>query len=188
MAKRIFDVCVATLLLVVFLPLLIVIGIIVKLTSAGPVIFRQERMGFLNKPFVILKFRTMLDGSGKKHDFVLKGDPRVTKVGTFLRSTHFDELPQLWNVLKGEMSLVGPRPDPVAKAWRKASKDPRYLEQFRVLPGMTGPTQIYGRMWQISNDENVVKENLAYVENKNLLGDLKILLATIFVVLRRQGV
>lgn len=188
MAKRRLDICISALTLVLLFPILILIGCAVRFTSDGPVIFKQKRVGHLGVAFTIFKFRTMLDGSGKKMDTVLRDDPRVTKVGRFLRSTHLDELPQLWNVLRGEMSLVGPRPEPFEEIAVRISKNPSYKKLLQVRPGMTGPVQLYGRMWILKNREKAVEENLKYVECKSLFGDLKILLDTIFVVLRRQGI
>lgn len=188
MAKRLADLCIATTMLIILLPILILIGIIVRVTSKGPIIFKQKRLGYQCTAFTILKFRTMVDGSGKTIDDVEKGDPRVTKVGRFLRSTHLDELPQLWNVVNGEMSLVGPRPDPYEKALSIMQENPIYAEIFKVRPGMTGPAQICGRMWQNSHKEKVLEKNIEYTKCKSVFGDLWILLLTILVILRRQGV
>lgn len=188
MAKRFLDICISALMLVLLSPILILIGCAIKFTSDGPVIFKQKRVGHLGVVFTIFKFRTMLDGSGRKMDTILKGDPRVTKVGKLLRSTHLDELPQLWNVLRGEMSLVGPRPEPFEEIAIRINKNPSYKKLFQVRPGMTGPVQIYGRIWVLENEEMAVAENLKYIKYKSLLGDLKILFDTIFVVLRRQGI
>ncbi|KKP58289.1 MAG: Bacterial sugar transferase [Candidatus Moranbacteria bacterium GW2011_GWF1_34_10] len=188
MAKRFLDICISVLALIFLFPVLILIGCAIKVTSEGPVIFKQKRMGYLGMDFTIFKFRTMIDGSGKKIDMVLKNDPRVTELGRFLRSTHLDELPQLWNVLRGEMSLVGPRPRPFEEMVNYINKNPSYKKLLRVRPGITGPTQVYGRIWIIKNKEMAVEENLKYIECKSLLGDLKILLETISVVFRRQGI
>ena len=188
MTKRLGDLCIATTMLIILFPVLILIGIIVKFTSKGPTIFKQKRLGYKCAAFTIYKFRTMVEGSGKIIDTVEKGDPRVTKIGRFLRSTHFDELPQLWNVIKGEMSLVGPRPDPYEKALSIARENPSYTEIFEVRPGMTGPAQICGRAWQYSHKDIVLEKNIEYIKCKSAFGDLRILLLTILVVLRRQGI
>ena len=153
MAKRIFDALVSVALLLGLAPLMILIACVVKITSRGPIIFKQERLGFQKKPFTIFKFRTMIDGSGKTIDVVLKGDKRVTKAGKYLRASYFDELPQLWNVLKGDMSLVGPRPYPTEKALLDLKTYPDYEKRFKLKPGMTGLAQVWGRVWILSNRE-----------------------------------
>ena len=112
MAKRVFDVSVAIVLLVLFAPVFGLIALFVRFSSPGPILFKQQRPGYRGKPFVMFKFRTMRDGSEKRNDLVKKGDPRITRSGAILRSSHLDELPQLWNVVRGDMSMVGPRPLP----------------------------------------------------------------------------
>ena len=194
MLKRSLDVCGALFGLVVLAPLMCAIAAAVKLGSPGPVFFRQKRIGRGDREFTMYKFRTMVDGAeSMKVDllhlneadgplFKIVDDPRVTRVGAFLRRTHLDELPQLWNVLRGEMSLVGPRPlvpdeDACLIGWHR-----RRLE---LTPGLTGPWQVLGRH-ELEFDE-MVQVDYLYVADWSLWNDVKLLLRTIPLVLRRAG-
>jgi exopolysaccharide biosynthesis polyprenyl glycosylphosphotransferase len=192
--KRTFDVAVAATALLVLAPLLVVVAIAIKLDSQGPVLFRQLRNGRGGRPFRIIKFRTMVaDAETRRFDlasenelhgplFKMREDPRLTRVGRFLRRWSIDELPQLWNVVRGEMSLVGPRPFVVHENNQIAGWAARRLE---TTPGITGLWQMLGR-----NDvpfEEMVKLDYVYVTNWSLWWDLKILVQTIPVVLARKG-
>ena len=193
-AKRIFDVIVAGVILLVTLPMWIVISLAVKLTSRGPIFFRQVRAGRDGKPFVIYKFRTMVSGAHEmladlteqnESDgplFKIKDDPRVTKVGAILRSYSLDEIPQVLNVLKGDMSIVGPRPALFSEMTGWSSEQHNRL---RVKPGITG-------MWQVSGRSDLsfadyVRLDLYYVDNWSLASDLAILAKTIPTVMWRRG-
>ncbi len=192
--KRVVDVVVSGLGLLVLSPLLAAIAIAVKLDSRGPVFFRQERHGRGGSIFRIVKFRTMRVGAESERLalaplneisgalFKMKEDPRVTRVGRLLRRTSLDELPQLWNVLKGEMSLVGPRPFVVHESSQITGWASRRLD---ITPGITGLWQVLGRT-DIPFDE-MVKLDYIYVTNWSLLWDMKILFQTIPVVLSRRG-
>jgi len=188
MAKRCFDIIVSSLLLILTAPLLLLIALLVKVDSRGPVLFRHERVGVNGNPFKMLKFRTMVVGASKVGArLTLKRDPRVTRVGQVLRWFKLDELPQLWNVLRGDMSLVGPRPeDPYFVRFYKAD-DALVLS---IRPGIIGPNQILGRDEQELFPENsadpeafYIKEILpqklkvdrAYVDHATLRGDIKLL-------------
>ena len=188
MAKRFFDLSLSVLLLILLFPLLVIIYYAIKCTSDGPVIFKQQRMAYLGIPFTILKFRTLKDGTGKDVDRILEGDPRITRVGKLLRSTHLDELPQLWNVVCGEMSLVGPRPLLVGGANIRMKENALSSGIFKVRPGITGPVQICGRMWIIGSQDEAIKKDLAYINGRSLFSDLKIIFLTFSVVLKRQGI
>lgn len=188
MAKRIFDVFVSVILLLAFAPLMGLIACAVKATSRGPAIFKQQRLGYQKKPFTMFKFRTMIDGSGKPMDSVLVGDKRVTSVGKFLRSSHLDELLQLWNVLKGDMSLVGPRPYSADKFDLFMKTYPDYEQRFNVKPGMTGLVQVWGRRWILANRETAIALDNQYVRQQSFSEDLRILMQTISAVLRGRGV
>lgn len=187
MTKRLFDLFCSIFLLLVLFPLFLIIAIVIKITSQGPIIFKQQRMGYKGKTFIILKFRTMINNSAKPFDIVLKGDQRITPIGKLLRSTHLDELPQLWNVMKGEMSLVGPRPSTLDFSEKYLKKFPLFKKRFSVRPGITGPSQLFGRLWIINNRQTFVALDAEYASKQNLFWDLKILFKTIPIVLKRQG-
>ncbi len=192
--KRALDVAVSVSGLLLLVPLFIVIAIAVRLDSPGPVLFRQKRVGADEKTFICFMFRSMradaegLQGSLEAMNeaegavFKMRRDPRVTRVGGFLRRWSIDELPQLFNVLKGEMSLVGPRPLPVRDFLRMEEEDKRRLG---AVPGMTGYWQISGR--SNLSFEDMVRLDLYYMENWSLSFDLKIILKTLGAILRREG-
>jgi Undecaprenyl-phosphate glucose phosphotransferase len=177
--KRAFDLVLSALLLVVLSPLLLVIAVAVKLGSRGPVLYAQERVGLDGKPFRMLKFRTMnTDAESAGPRFAQDGDPRVTAVGAWLRRTSTDELPQLWNVLLGDMSLVGPRPERPVFIDQFRRHIPRYQLRHMVKSGMTGWAQIHGLRGNTSIQKRV-EYDLYYIEHWSLLLDLKILARTV---------
>ena len=193
-AKRILDTAVAALALLVLSPLFLAIALLVKATSKGPVLFRQERAGLERRPFVLLKFRSMHAGAEQRRAelgranlmdgpvFKMRDDPRVTRLGRILRRTSLDELPQLLNVLLGHMSLVGPRPLPLDE---DAQLPPECQRRHDVLPGLTGLWQVHGR-----NNlpcQRMLELDLEYVERCSFWLDLWILLATIPAVLTCRG-
>ena len=192
--KRVFDVVAAFLGLVVTLPLFLLAGLATLLDSGRPIFFRQTRGGVRAHPFQMLKFRTMeRDAEARLPELVrfeelsdpmfkLKTDPRVTRVGRLLRRTSIDELPQLINVLRGEMSIVGPRPEQLDLVQRYA---PEHQFRLQVKPGITGPMQIYGR-GELAFDERLAVER-EYVENLSLARDVRIVLMTVPVVFGRRG-
>jgi exopolysaccharide biosynthesis polyprenyl glycosylphosphotransferase len=194
LVKRTFDLVVATLILVFTAPLLALIALAIKLTSRGPVIYRSLRPGIGGKPFSCLKFRTMYEGAERRqHEleaenqasgaiFKIKRDPRVTPVGRFLRRWSIDELPQLINVLRGEMSLVGPRPLPQRDYERLENW---HRKRYLVLPGMTGLWQVSGRS-ELDFDE-LVRLDFLYLERWSVFLDLSILIKTIPAVVRARG-
>lgn len=188
-AKRAFDVAVTLGVLALSAPLLVIISIAVWLTSDGPIIFRQKRVGWKAKEFIMYKFRTMLVGTNKDVDLVTKGDPRVTPVGRFLRATHLDELPQLFNILKGDMSFVGPRPEESNLAQYLALRIPGYVEALDMVPGLTGLSQLCGREKVNRLGRRFeVKLHRWYRRNRSLAYDALLILATIPHVLFRRGV
>ncbi len=177
--KRAFDLVVSVVLLVVLSPLLLVIALAVKLGSRGPVLYAQERVGLDGKPFRMLKFRTMrTDAESLGPRFAQAGDPRVTAIGAMLRRTSTDELPQLWNVLLGDMSLVGPRPERPVFIDQFRRHIPRYQLRHMVKSGMTGWAQIHGLRGNTSIQKRV-EYDLYYIEHWSLLLDLKILARTL---------
>ncbi len=182
-SKRIFDLTLATVGLVVTLPLWVIIAIAIKLDSPGPVIFKQERVGKDGKIFTMYKFRTMYRDAPKfSYAPSDKNDPRITRVGRFLRSTSLDELPQLINVIKGEMSLVGPRPEMpfIVEQYEEWQR-----KRLEVLPGITGLWQILGRK-DIPLHENL-EYDFYYIKNRSFWLDLTILLKTIPILIKRKG-
>ena len=200
---RLLDVIISAVALVVLAPLMVVIAALIRATSPGPAIFRQARVGHLERPFEMLKFRTMylhcedtphreyvtalLMRAGAAQEpvnglFKLDGDPRLTRLGAFLRRTSLDELPQLYNVLRGEMSLVGPRP---ALAWEVDLYEARHRRRFEVKPGITGLWQVRGRNKLGMRD--ALELDVEYVQRRCLALDLWILAMTLPVVFRGQA-
>lgn len=182
MLKRLFDILIAGLLLVVFSPIFLVISLLILTKLGSPVLFAQLRPGYLDIPFEIYKFRTMNIRTDQQGNLLPDSD-RLTRFGSFLRSTSLDELPSLWNVLKGEMSLVGPRPLLVEYLFLYNDDQRRRHE---VRPGITGWAQVNGRN-SISWDEKF-KLDVWYVENQSFLLDIKILFLTLNKVIRRDGI
>jgi lipopolysaccharide/colanic/teichoic acid biosynthesis glycosyltransferase len=181
-AKRTLDVISAFLLLAILSPVLIVAMLAVRLTLGSPAVFSQSRLGYRDRPFLSYKLRTMTDRRGADGQ-LLPDEQRLTALGRFLRASSLDELPQLWNVLKGEMSLVGPRPLMVKYLPRYTS---RQRQRHQVMPGITGWAQIHGR--NTLDWEERFELDLWYVQNRSLWLDLKILTITVTKVLRRDGV
>jgi len=177
--KRTVDLVVASLLLLVLSPLMSIIALLVKLTSRGPVLFKQERVSFDGTPFRIIKFRTMyLDAESGGPGWTKPGDDRVTPLGRFLRSTSLDELPQLLNVLKGDMSIVGPRPERPVFIREFRQHIPRYMLRHKVPAGMTGWAQVHGWRGDTSIDKRI-EYDLYYIENWSIFLDIKILFLTL---------
>jgi lipopolysaccharide/colanic/teichoic acid biosynthesis glycosyltransferase len=178
--KRIFDFIVSLAFLIFLFPFIILISLAIIIESKGGVIFMQERVGQSAKPFQIYKFRSMVVGANQKGPyFTAKGDPRITRVGAFLRKTSLDELPQLLNVLKGDMSLVGPRPDVFAQ--RSNYTQEEWEKRTRVKPGITGLAQATIR--NVGGPGQRTALDLEYVKNASFWLDLKILLLTVKQVL-----
>ena len=183
-AKRILDVSIALSVLIVLLPAFAVIVIAIKISSKGPAFFKQERVGKDGKPFVFYKFRTMKVDADPFGPSPKSGeDPRLTKVGRFLREYSLDELPQLFNILKGDMSIVGPRPLWLSQMdeWNERQK-----KRLLVKPGLTGLAQIQGR-GELTREEKL-ELDVKYVETAGFVADIKIVLATIAQLFRRKGI
>jgi lipopolysaccharide/colanic/teichoic acid biosynthesis glycosyltransferase len=195
-ACRALDLVATVALVLLLAPLLLLIALIVKLDSPGPVLFRQQRVGRGRRPFLVAKFRTMQHGADHDvhRDYMLAliesgtpapklaGDARVTRFGAFLRRTSLDELPQLWNVLRGEMSLVGPRP-PIP--YEVDHYPPHWFERFLVKPGVTGLWQVSGRS-EVSLEE-MIELDVDYARRRSVLLNVWILLRTIPAVLTQRG-
>ena len=195
-AKRLLDVAGASICVVILSPIIALCALVVKLTSPGPVIFRQLRVGLGGQTFEMWKLRTMVRDADAQaatlsvgnvyHDaqlFKLAADPRVTRVGRFLRRSSLDELPQLWNVLRGEMSLVGPRP-PLPREVERY--EVRHYVRFEVAPGITGPWQVGGRT-DITSFDAVIDLEQAYINGWTVWRDLALLLRTVPAVLSMRG-
>jgi len=186
--KWVLDFILSLIILIILSPLLLIIAVIIKLDSEGPILFKQERLGKDGKVFLIYKFRTMVDNAEKKGTglFTNENDPRITKIGKFLRKTSLDELPQLINVLKGEMSIIGPRPPVPYHPYKYEGYSDEQRLRFTVLPGITGYAQVNGR------NKNTWEEKLAldlwYVEHHSIGLDIKILLQTVIKVLKRKDI
>ena len=180
--KRAVDFVGALAAIVLFSPVMIGAAIAIKVSSKGPIIFKQERIGLHNKPFKMYKFRSMVQQTDEeeKKGWTVKNDPRVTKVGAFLRKTSLDELPQLFNILKGDMSLVGPRPERPQFVEQYKEEIPRYMIKHQVRPGMTGWAQVKGYRGD-SSIRKRIECDIYYIENWTLGMDVKILFMTVFV-------
>ena len=179
--KRLMDIVGSLFCIILFSPVMPVAAILVKAGSKGPLIFTQERVGLHNKPFMMYKFRTMevQTEADEKKGWTSKNDPRVTGVGKFLRKTSIDEMPQFFNVLRGDMSLVGPRPERPQYVEKFREEIPRYMIKHQVRPGMTGWAQINGYRGNTSIRKRI-EHDLYYIENWSLGLDIKILFLTIF--------
>jgi sugar transferase (PEP-CTERM system associated) len=188
--KLSFDILLSLVMLILLLPLMVLVAIIIKIDSKGPVFYFQERVGRNHKPYNIYKFRSMVDNAEKKSgpQYASENDNRVTRVGYYLRKFRIDELPQLWNVLKGEMSFVGPRPERGYFVEQYEKQIPYYRERFSIKPGITGWAQIcypYG-----ANTEDTIEKlnyDLFYIKNMSFLMDMMIMLKTIKIVIFGKG-
>ena len=180
-AKRAVDLIGATVAIILFSPVMLLTALVVAFTEEGSVIYRQERVGLHNQVFYMYKFRSMImqDEEKEKAEWSTRNDPRITPVGKLIRRTSIDELPQLVNVLKGEMSLVGPRPERPQFVQKFRDEIPRYMVKHQVRPGMTGWAQINGYRGDTSIEKRI-EYDLYYIENWTMVFDMKILILTIF--------
>jgi len=187
--KRFVDMVVSIVALTVLSPLFLWVAWRVKRDSEGPVFYTQERLGLHGTPFRIVKFRTMfVDSEGGTPQLSSDQDSRITAVGKRLRQTRVDELPQFWNVLKGDMSLVGPRPERAFFAEQIVQHSPHFLRLQQVRPGITSWGQVkYGYAENVDQMRQRLRYDIMYLENISLLLDLKILLFTVRTVIRREG-
>ena len=179
--KRVSDIILSILFIIIFSPVMLITAIGVKLTSPGPILFKQKRVGYHNKEFNMYKFRSMREQSPEDEEkgWTVKGDPRVTKFGAFIRKTSIDELPQFFNVLFGNMSIVGPRPERKQFVEQFMEVIPRYNVKHQVRPGITGWAQVNGLRGDTSIPERI-RYDLYYIENWSLWFDIKIMFLTVF--------
>lgn len=182
--KRTFDIVLALLILLLLWPIFLLVALAVKIDSEGPVIFKQQRLGLNGRVFNLYKFRSMCVGAEKGGVYSDNKDTRITKVGNILRKTSLDELPQAVNVLKGDMSFIGPRPPLTYHPWPIEEYSEEQLRMFEVRPGITGWAQINGRKAVEWNRR--IELNVWYVDNMSLLLDLKIFFLTFFKVLKNS--
>jgi exopolysaccharide biosynthesis polyprenyl glycosylphosphotransferase len=187
--KRFFDVSMSLFFLIVLSPVYLIIAIIIKLTSNGPVIYSQERIGLRGKPFKIYKFRSMVKDAEKNGPSLSShSDNRITPVGRFLRRTRMDELPQFYNVIKGDMSIVGPRPERKYYIDQIIQRSPHYKHLSRIKPGITSWGQVkYGYAENIDQMMSRMKYDLLYIENISFLLDLRIIIYTVLIVFQGRG-
>jgi exopolysaccharide biosynthesis polyprenyl glycosylphosphotransferase len=187
--KRVVDIVFSCLLIVVSTPIVLVCGLLIKLTSKGPILYRQKRVGLEGKNFTILKLRTMReDAEQGGPQWAEKGDSRITSVGRFLRDSRLDEIPQCWNVLAGDMSFVGPRPERPEFTKELTEQIPFYDLRHLVKPGITGWAQVifpYGA--SVEDSKKKLQYELFYIKNQSLLLDMNIVLRTIITVFQRAG-
>ncbi|WP_339119715.1 exopolysaccharide biosynthesis polyprenyl glycosylphosphotransferase [Priestia megaterium] len=184
--KRIIDIIFSLIALIITFPGIILFSILIKLETPGPVFFLQERVGLNGRYFTIIKLRSMgVDAEKNGAKWAEKNDPRVTKVGAFIRKTRIDEIPQLWNVLIGEMSLIGPRPERPMFTASFNDEIPGFVERLKVKPGITGWAQINGG-YDISPKEKLGLD-LYYIQNISFIIDMKIIFKTVKVIFTGDG-
>jgi exopolysaccharide biosynthesis polyprenyl glycosylphosphotransferase len=187
--KRLFDILTSILILVLGFPFYLLIGLLVKFSSEGPMFFMQERIGLGGKPFKIFKYRSMrVDAEAKGPQLSKENDPRITALGKLLRKTRIDEFPQFWNVLKGDMSLVGPRPERQFFINQIIEKAPHYRRLHRIKPGITSWGQVkYGYAENVDEMVERLQYDLLYLENISIILDLKILIYTVLIMFQGRG-
>ena len=184
-----FDILFSSFVMLIGAPIFFIVALITKLTSKGPVFFRQERIGLNHKPFKIYKFRSMyVNAEILGPQLSSENDPRITKWGSILRRSRLDELPQFWNVLKGDMSVVGPRPERQFFIEQLLLKSPNYKKLLKLKPGLTSIGQVnYGYAENIDQMRSRVRYDLIYLNNINFNSDLSIILKTIQVMAQLKG-
>lgn len=184
--QRVLDIVLSVIGLLIGIPLMVIFGILIKVEDNGPITYKQERLGKGGKKFYIYKLRSMRTDAEKfGAQWAEKDDPRITKVGKFIRKTRIDEIPQLFNILKGDMSIIGPRPERPSFTEEFNKEIPGFINRLAVKPGLTGWAQVNGG-YEITPEEKL-KEDIFYIKNRSILLDLKILFKTVQVVLTGDG-
>lgn len=187
--KRVFDIVFSTLVLLAGLPVYLMLALVTKLTSRGPVFYKQERIGRDQLPFNIYKFRSMrVDAEQAGPQLASDDDPRITRWGKFMRKTHLDELPQFWNVLKGDMAIVGPRPERRHFIDEIKERKPEYMQLFRLKPGITSIGQVsYGYAENVSEMCERVDYDLDYLDTMSLKTDVGLIVDTVMTMVQGKG-
>ena len=186
MYQRVLDIVLSVIGLLIGIPLIVIFGILIKVEDSGPITYKQERLGKGGKRFYIYKLRSMRTDAEKfGAQWAEKDDPRITKVGKFIRKTRIDEIPQLFNILKGDMSIIGPRPERPSFTEEFNQEIPGFIDRLAVKPGLTGWAQVNGG-YEITPEEKLI-EDIYYIKNRSILLDLKILFKTVKVVLTGDG-
>lgn len=187
--KRIMDMLFSLVAIILLIPVYIVLAVVVKISSKGPVLFFQERIGLNGKPFKIIKFRTMyVDAEKSGPQLSSSHDPRITPIGRFMRKARLDEFPQFFNVIKGDMSLVGPRPERQFFIDKISEREPQFLELTRVRPGITSWGQVkYGYAENVDQMLQRMKYDLLYLRNRSIALDFKIMLYTVLIIVKAKG-
>ena len=184
--SRALDIVSSVIGLIIGLPFVLIFGVLIKIEDRGPVFYKQERLGKDGKCFNIYKLRSMrIDAEKNGAQWAQKNDPRITKVGNFIRKTRIDEIPQLLNILKGDMGLIGPRPERPDLTYQFYEEIPGFINRLVVKPGLTGWAQVNGG-YEISPQEKLVWD-LDYIKNRSILMDIKIILRTVKVVITGEG-
>jgi exopolysaccharide biosynthesis polyprenyl glycosylphosphotransferase len=188
--KRLMDVFVSILAMIILIPVYLFVALGIKLTSKGPILYKQKRIGLRGKPFTMIKFRSMYCDAEKNGipQLSSKDDPRITKFGQFLRKVRLDEIPQFWTVLIGDMSLVGPRPERQYFIDQIVQRAPHYKLLQKVKPGITSWGQVkYGYAENVDEMIDRLKFDILYIENMSIAMDIKILIYTVLIVLQGRG-
>lgn len=184
--KRLIDIIGAAFGIIISIPFIVIFGILLRMESPGPIIFKQERVGYRGKVFTIYKLRSMNNNAEKNGAvWAQKNDPRITKIGKFIRNTRIDELPQMFNIFKGDMTIIGPRPERPEFTLDFEKNIPGFIHRVAVKPGLTGWAQINGG-YDISPREKL-KYDMYYINNRNFMLDAKILIKTIIITFTGEG-
>lgn len=185
--KRVLDIVSSLLGLIIGLPIMIIVAILIKIDDKGPIFYTQERLGKNEKKFLVYKIRSMRVDAEKYGgaQWAQKDDPRVTKIGKFIRKTRIDEIPQLFNILKGDMSLIGPRPERPELTYKFNEKIPGFINRLKIKPGLTGWAQVNGG-YDITPEEKMIWD-IEYINNRNFILDMRIILKTIKVIFTGEG-
>ena len=185
--KRTMDIVLSTIALILFSPVLLLVSLAIKIEDSGPIFYKQDRVTIGGKVFQILKFRSMIPNAekGGRSQPAVDNDPRITKVGRFIRATRIDELPQILNILKGDMSIVGPRPERVEHVRKYSKQIPEFDFRLSVKGGLTGYAQVYGKYNTTPYDK--LRLDLMYIENYSLMMDIKLILMTIRIMLKKES-